>query len=133
MEKVKKIIGLAPDEIQTIEARLVEEITRISQCTNTQHIVTFVLERDKGDHQFPVLAQISNVDSTLWLNNTLLPTCPGPEPINVNNLRIRCQKAFKVSTVAAKIDTIIKTRFLNSPREVQNLAKDELVKLFLEI
>lgn len=133
MEKVKKIIGLIPDEVQTIEARLVEEITRISQCANTQHIVTFVLEHDNGDHQFPVLAQISNVDSTLWLNTTLLPTCPGPEPINVDNLRIRCQKAFKTSKVENKIFEILDKQFGMVSCDARIYAKNELVKLFLEI
>lgn len=131
MEKVKKIIGLTPDEVQTIEVRLVEEITRISPITNVQHIVTFVLEHDKGNHQFPVLAQISNVGATLWLNIEQLQN--HRKPINVDNLRIRCQKAFKASKVEEKISEILDKRFFNTPADTRIFAKNDLVKLFLEI
>lgn len=132
MEKVKKIIGLIPNEVQTIEAQLVEEITRISQCANTQHIVTFVLEYDKGDHQFPVLAQISNVGNALWLNTEQLQN-QRAKPINVDNLRIRCQKAFKTSKVENKIFEILDKQFGMVSCDARIYAKNELVKLFLEI
>lgn len=132
MEKVKKIIGLAPDEVQAIETRLVEEIARINQYSNTQHIVTFVLEHDKGDHQFPVLAQISNVGDTLWLNTEQLQN-QRAKPINVVNLRIRCQKAFKAVKVEEKISEILDKRFFNTAADARMFAKNDLVKLFLEI
>lgn len=132
MEKVKKIMGLTPNEVQTIEARLVEEITRISPITNEQHVVTFVLEHDKGDHQFPVLAQISNVGATLWLNTEQLQNHRA-KPINADNLRIRCQKAFKASKIEAKISEILDKRFGMVSCDARLFAKNELIKLFLEI
>lgn len=132
MEKVRKIIGLTPNEAQTIETRLVKEIAQISPITNAQHIVTFVLEHDKGDHQFPVLAQISNVGAALWLNTEQLQN-QRAKPINVDSLRIRCQKAFKASKVEAKISEILDKRFSMVSCDARLYAKDELVKLFLEI
>lgn len=132
MEKIKTIIGLSPEEVSNIEELLVKEIIQISLCTSVQHIVTFVLEHDIGDHKFPVLAQISNVGTTLWLNAEQLQN-QRAKPINIDNLRIRCQKAFKASKVEAEIDKILDRRFLSSSMEVRNVAKNELVKLFLEI
>lgn len=132
MEKVKKIIGLSPEEVSNIEELLVKEITQISQCTNTQHIVTFVLEHDKGDHRFPVLAQISNVGDTLWLNTEQLQN-QRAKPINVTDLRVRCQKAFKASKVEDKIFEILDKRFSMVSCDARLYAKNELVKLFLEI
>lgn len=132
METVKHIIGLSPEEVSNIEELLVKEIMRINR-TSVQHIVTFVLEHDNGDHKFPVLAQVSNIDATLWLNAMQLQNQAAVKSINVNNLRIRCQKAFKTPKVEAEIDKILDRRFLSSSMEVRNVAKNELVKLFLEI
>lgn len=130
MEKVRKIIGLTPEEAQAIETRLVKEITQISQYTHTQYLTTFVLEHDKGDHQFPVLAQVSNMGNTLWLNTALLQN--QPKPVNIEELKGRCQKAFNVSKIQVEIDKILCKAFPLTDGDRLKV-NQELTKLFLKI